>query len=77
MSKGADVELKILQTLLSLLTNFPAVRVDCLQTCVLQFHFRAVPFSPTLSLLVMNIAARIQDVHRVVHAGAVAAATGC
>jgi len=77
MSQGVDVEPKILQTLLSLLTNFPAVRGRLLQTCVLQFHFRAVPFSSTLSLWVMNVAARIQDVRRVVHGGAVAAATGC
>ena len=52
MSRGVDIQLKILQTLLTLTVSLPCT-VDCLETCALQLHFcAALPptlFSCTLS----------------------------
>jgi len=55
MSQRADVELKILQNLLSLVSSFPPCTIDCLQTCVLQFQFRAAPFSCSFSSWMMIV----------------------
>lgn len=41
MSQGVDIQLRILQTLLSLITNFPAVHGSLLgEVCRLTLHFR-------------------------------------